>query len=169
MATSIHGSQQNVDGIHGIVGLGPYANEAARLAASVQSTDIHKVAFQTDTNGWWVLLSNSPIAWRKIAGPTPMQTESTTARTLALTDAGKYVRCTNGSATTVTVPPNASVAFNAGDTIIVMQAGAGQVTLSPGAGVTLNHRSSLTTKGQFSPLSLIYVGGDVWDVAGDET
>lgn len=60
-------------------------------------------------------------------------TESTTTRTLALTDANKYIRCTNASATTVTVAPQSSVTWADDTELYVYQAGAGQVTIAPGS------------------------------------
>lgn len=94
-------------------------------------------------------------------------TESTTARTLALSDAFKWIRCTNGSAVTVTVAPQGSVAWAAATEILIEQAGAGQVTIAPGSGVTL--RTSLTAKtyGQYAILGLKRVASDEWVLFGE--
>lgn len=96
-------------------------------------------------------------------------TESTTARTFGLTDSGGYVRTTNGSATTLTVPPNSSVAFAANTLISGIQAGAGQITFAQGAGVTINRPASrnLKTAEQYSSWALKKVATDVWDLCGD--
>lgn len=60
--------------------------------------------------------------------------------TLVLADAGKFVKITNGSAKTLTVPKNSSVAFPVGTEIEVYQGGAGQVTIAPVDGdVTLRN------------------------------
>jgi len=61
-----------------------------------------------------------------------------TTYTFVLTDHGGLVTANNASASTYTVPPNASVAFATGDWIEVLNIGAGTVTLSPGSGVTIN-------------------------------
>ena len=74
------------------------------------------------------------------------------------------MRYTNAAAVTATVPPNASVAFNTGTVITMRQAGAGQVTLAAGAGVTLN--GDLKTAAQHASIQIIKVGADVWDVTG---
>ncbi len=92
--------------------------------------------------------------------------QSGTTYTLVLTDKGKVVTCTNASAITLTVPPNSSVAFTAGDVVYVCQGGAGAVTISPGAGVTLKKPYSLTTGAQDAWLALVYMGSDVWRVTG---
>lgn len=96
-----------------------------------------------------------------------VNTQTGTSYTLLLSDAGGYVRMNNAASNTVTIPPSSSVAFTAGTVIVFNQVGAGQTTLAPGAGVTLNTPTSLSTRAQFSTISITYVGSDVWDVAGD--
>lgn len=88
-------------------------------------------------------------------------------RTLVLGDASAYVRMTRATANTVTVPPNASVAFPLLTRIDGIQAGAGQTTITPGSGVTINGTPGLKTRAQFSGWSLIKVGTDEWDLLGD--
>ncbi len=93
--------------------------------------------------------------------------DTTTARTLALTDAGKLVRMNNASATTVTVPPNSSVDFGEGAQIIVAAMGAGAVTVAAGAGVTLRSKdSALEIDGQYATASCVQVAADEWLVFG---
>lgn len=94
-------------------------------------------------------------------------TDATTTRTLALTDAGRYIRCTSGDATTVTVPPSTDVAFATGTVVTIRQAGAGQVTIAQGDGVTVNSPETLLARGQHATLSLIKVATDTWDLTGD--
>lgn len=90
-----------------------------------------------------------------------------TTYTLVLADASKAVECSNASAITLTVPPNASVAFPVGTVIEVLQVGAGQVTLAPGSGVTLNNANGLKTSKQWSAVTLRKRDTNVWLVAGD--
>ena len=93
--------------------------------------------------------------------------DTTTARTLALTDAGKLVRMNNASATTVTVPPNSSEAFGVGAQIIVAAMGAGAVTVAAGAGVTLRSKDdALEIGGQYAAASCVKVATDEWLVFG---
>lgn len=95
----------------------------------------------------------------------PTITDSTTARVLALTDAGAYIRMTNGSANTVTVPPEASVAWSSDTEISIRQAGAGSTSIVAGAGVTIN-ASSLVLLGQHATVTLKKVGVNIWDLMG---
>ena len=86
--------------------------------------------------------------------------------TLVLSDAYKIVRCNNASAITLTVPPNSSVGFVVGTTITIEQVGAGVVTVTQGAGVTINAFGGKNSAGQYSGLSLVKVDTDTWTLFG---
>lgn len=93
-----------------------------------------------------------------------------TSYTLVLTDDGKIVETNNGSANTLTVPPNSSVAFPVGTQILVLQTGAGQTTLAAGSGVTVNSKDGdLKLSGQWSAATLIKRATDAWVAVGDLT
>ena len=93
--------------------------------------------------------------------------DTTTARTLALTDAGQLIRMNNAGATTVTVPPNSSVAFGVGAQVIVAAKGAGTVTIAAGAGVTLRSKNAaLAIDGQYATASCVKIATDEWLVFG---
>ena len=89
----------------------------------------------------------------------PAVEEATVARTLQLTDAGKVIESTNASATTITVPPNASVAFPLGSVVTVYSSGVGGVTIAAGAGVTIRNLAALS---QYSERSLRKRATDEW-------
>jgi hypothetical protein len=118
---------------------------------------------------WWVCTNATGPVW---ATPTPIavvRTVSGTTDTLVIADAGKVVETGNASATTITVPPNSSVAFPVGTTIEFCQTAAGQLTLAAGAGVTLNNPSGLKTRAQWSTLAIRKRTTDTWVVCGDAT
>ena len=100
------------------------------------------------------------------SGPFVLVTETTTARTLSLTDARKYIRCTNASSVTVTVPPQSSVVWDADTEILVERAGAGSLTIAAGSGVTLRAPRTLVADVQYSVVTLKRVASDEWVVAG---
>jgi hypothetical protein len=86
--------------------------------------------------------------------------------TLVLGDKGKLIYMTKGTATTLTVPTNASVAFPVGETrIMVAQGGAGQVTIG-GASVTFRSTPGLKIAAQYGAAELIKIGTDEWLVIG---
>ena len=97
-----------------------------------------------------------------------------TSYTLVLTDAGKQVTMNNASASTLTVPPNSSVAFDVGVRIVVIQLGAGAVTLTAGAGVTISSQTTSLVMAQYQVATLIKQATNTWianlgssGVAGD--
>jgi hypothetical protein len=103
-----------------------------------------------------------------INGPTV--NAQTANYTLALTDAGKLVTMSVGSACTLTVPPNSSVAFAVGAAIAVVQKGAGQVTITAGSGVTINSfGGALKVAGQYAGVELYKEATDTWYAIGNVT
>ena len=87
--------------------------------------------------------------------------------TLVLSDRSKLVEISNASANTLTIPLNSSVAFPIGTQITVLQTGAGQTTLTPTGGVTLNGTPGLKLRTQWSSATLIKRGTDTWVAIGD--
>lgn len=94
----------------------------------------------------------------------PVITESTTGRTIASTDANKYIRCT--SATAVTITLNTGVG-QIGNEIVIEQAGAGQVTVAGTA--TVNAANGKKTANQYSVIFLKCVAANTWTLGGDAT
>jgi hypothetical protein len=85
-----------------------------------------------------------------------------TTYTLVLADGAKWITMSNASASTLTVPPNSSVAFPVGTQIEGAQLGAGQVTLTQGAGVTINATPGLKIAAQYGTFGLKKIATDTW-------
>lgn len=94
-------------------------------------------------------------------------TESTTSRTLSTDDGGTYIRCTNASPVTITVPTDATGGWSTELEILIEQAGNGQVTVSAAVGVTINTSETLKTEKQYSVIGLKRVGSDTWTLFGE--
>lgn len=91
-----------------------------------------------------------------------------TTYTLALTDGAKLVTLTNAAAITLTVPPNSSIAFPIGSQVLLYQGGAGQVTITAGAGVTIRSEGSkLKINGQYGVAGVVKVDTDEWVAFGN--
>jgi len=91
-----------------------------------------------------------------------------TTYTTVLGDDGKLVTCDNASAIALTIPPNSSVAYGIGTQINIMQLGAGQVTITAGAGVTLRSAGSkLKTNAQYAVATCCKIASDTWVVVGN--
>lgn len=95
-------------------------------------------------------------------------TETTTARTFQIGDAGNYVRFTNGSAINATVPNDAVIDYPIGTIIHCRQAGAGAVTFVEDSDVTINPPAdgTLVSSGQGATLALMKVAANTWDLIG---
>ena len=91
----------------------------------------------------------------------------TAAYTFVLADRGKLVTVSNGSAVDCTIPPNSSVAFAVGTSIMVAQTGAGQVTMVAGSGVTLRSTPGLKLRAQYSSCTCTKIATDEWLLTGD--
>ena len=86
----------------------------------------------------------------------------TASYTLAASDEGRCVQMSSGSATTLTVPSNASVAFPVGTVVWVRRLGAGGVTVAGAVGVNVRTAASLTLGAQYSTVWLHKVASDEW-------
>jgi hypothetical protein len=97
--------------------------------------------------------------------------EQTASYILVAGDADSKVISMNvASANTLTIPPNSSVPFPIGTQILATQTGAGQVTVTPGPGVTLRSAGgALKSRVQYSALGMVKVASDTWLVFGDIT
>jgi hypothetical protein len=91
-----------------------------------------------------------------------------TTYTTVLADDGKLVTCSNASAIALTIPPNSSVAYGIGTQINIAQLGAGTVTITAGAGVTLNSAGTkLKTDAQYAVATCVKTDTNTWFVVGN--
>ena len=102
-----------------------------------------------------------------LVAPLQINAQTGTTYTFVLADAGKMVTSSNGSAQTLTVPPNSSVAYATGTQIIVQAIGSGTATLAEGSGVTINSKdSNKDIDGQYAAATLIKTATNVWSLIG---
>ena len=125
-------------------------------ASAVTSTElgyVHGVtsAIQTQIDG-------------KAAAITPINAQTGTTYSLVAADAGKIVTCTNASAITVTVPAST---FSAGQSVIIGQVGAGQVTLAAGSGMTLHTTTTLKAKARYARIAVMFDSASEGTVIGE--
>jgi hypothetical protein len=93
-----------------------------------------------------------------------------TTYTTVLGDDGKLVTCDNAASIALTIPPNGTVAYGIGTQINIMQLGAGVVTITAGAGVTLrSNGTKLKTNGQYAVATCCKIASDTWVVIGNLT
>lgn len=88
--------------------------------------------------------------------------------TLVLGDAHKLVTLNKATAFTVTVPTDATVAFEVGDQVNLLQIGAGQVTVAGAAGVDVRSQGpKLKLNGQYAAATLVKIAANEWVLIGN--
>lgn len=119
----------------------------------------------------WTLLQGSTSGQRKLSpfkSPAVSASAQTDNYTLASSDFGKLVTMTHATAKTLTVPPNASVAFPLGTRIYVQQLGAGATSIAAGSGVTITQRSGTLVIGAANHLALLRkTATNTWELTVD--
>lgn len=95
--------------------------------------------------------------------------QKTDSYTVALGDRDSLIEVAAGSAKTITIPTNASVAYPIGTSIDILQTSTGQVTIAGAGGVTVNATPGLKLRTQWSSATLFKRGTDTWVVFGDLT
>lgn len=87
----------------------------------------------------------------------------------SLDERDTIIEISKSTATTLTIPANASVAYPVGTTLDIIQTGTGQVTIANAVGVTVNATPGLKLRTQWSSATLLKRGENTWLVYGDLT
>jgi len=127
----------------------------------------------TDTlgaaNQFLVSNASGQVTWQSTL-PSPLASSALTVINLALSNAEGVVVTTAALITDVRIPTNAGQAFPIGTKVTIIQEGAGQVTIAPTAGVTLNSEGGKTkTTAQYSVAHVVKTATDTWYAYGDIT
>ena len=116
-------------------------------------------ASNTDMDFTWTEQDDTTLSFNAQTG---------TTYTLVAADLGKLVTLSNASAITLTVPPSV---FAAGNQIHIQQIGAGQVTFSQGAGVTITSTGATASapklRAQYSAATIICTASNTFTILGD--
>ena len=147
-----------------LVALGKLQKQITDLTTTVagkQETLVSGTTIKTVNGASLLGAGNVAVA----AAPAPVITDATAARAAALTEAGSYIRWTNAAAKAYTVPPQTTVAWAADTELHGRNCAAGNLTLTPGAGVTLNapYLGTLVVP-PGGAYTLKRGAADVWDV-----
>lgn len=131
----------------------------------------------TPQPGWQVWVEDEArhvrfdgVAWVVVPRPgiAPIRTLTATTHMLEPTDTGHIVEAIGPAAVTITIPPEATVAFEIGTLINITQVGTGVATVQAGSGVSLNGVTggAVALDGQWSGVALTKRGTDAWVVQG---
>jgi hypothetical protein len=101
-------------------------------------------------------------------GTARLRTLTATAHTLQAIDAGSIIETTGSSGVTITIPPNASVAFAIGTLVNVTQIGGGTARVVSAPNVSLNGvvAGGVDLASQWSGAALTKRGADAWVIQG---
>jgi len=132
-----------------------------------ESSDEDKIRFDVAGTERAVLDANALDVTGNVIYNLARETQTGTTYTFVAGDRGKYVTMNNGSAQSVTVPPNSGVAFTVGTQIQVIGLGAGEITMVAGSGVTLRYTPGLKLRAQYSSVTCIKIATDEWVLVGD--
>lgn len=171
-----------------LLGRDIHANRPATAKkGSLYSCSTHNKIYQWDGAAWqdWATLAGSAAlptggtagqvltknsgtdydaSFATMTSTRTINAQTGTSYTLVLADAARaaFLTMANAAASTLTIPPNSSVAFLIGSVIEGAQLGAGQVTLTPGAGVTINATPGLKIAAQYGTFGLLKTATDTW-------
>jgi hypothetical protein len=146
---------------------------SAKIAAgAVGTSEIATSVTLTTPNigvasGTSLSVSGTVTAVGNVIGHAATNAQTGTTYTLVAADDGKVVEVLNASPITLTIPLNSSVPFTIGTQILVLQTGAGQITLAGAGGVTVNATPGLKLRTQWSSATLIKRATDTWVAVGD--
>jgi len=172
---------QGVQGNQGVQGEDGLQGDAGPEGAAAPELQIE---YSVDGTGGWMSTWNSTHYYLRTSADagatwsnavlfvgdttkTPIRDVATSYQ-LLLADAGRLVRVTSGTPRSVTVPPNALVAFPVESVISIEQGGAGNVNILAGSGVTINsYLGAKTLVGQHAVAGLIKTDTDEWTLYGN--
>lgn len=162
--------------IQGVVGQTANLQEWKTNAATVAKVDNAGRLYSYDGTAMTevtTLTGNQTLTNKTLINP--ISTIATNARTasyvLTLSDQSKVIEINSASATTLTIPGDANVNFPIGTYIVILQTGAGQITVDTMISVdwfiTLNSTPGKKLRAQWSMASLIKRGVNSWVLSGD--
>ena len=100
---------------------------------------------------------------------TPIIAKTDSYTLSALTERDSLVEVAKATATTITIPTDATLNFPIGTSIDILQTSTGQVTIAGAAGVTVNATPGLKLRTTWSSATLFKRAANTWVVYGDLT
>lgn len=148
------------------IGTGTYTATGTTLSRTLVESSTGSLLVATTAAEVYVTAAAADFA--DLIETASINPQTGTTYTLALTDRGQVVTIANAAANTITVPANATVAFDTGSVVTVIQKGAGATTITGATGVTVNGTSagSVSISAQYQGVSLLKVAADEWIASG---
>ncbi len=154
-------------------GLGALSSDSIKDADSdtkiqvEEASDEDKIRFDVAGSEFVVMDGSTVDVTGNVIDNIALNAQTGTTYTFVLADRGKLVTTSNGSAQTITIPPNSSVAYAVGTQVQVAGLGSGEVTMAAGSGVTIRSTPGLKLRAQYSSVTCIKIATDEWLLIGD--
>jgi hypothetical protein len=103
----------------------------------------------------------------KVPSATPISQKTASYTLSSINEKDSMIEMNSASATTVTIPTDAAVAFPIGTSLDVLRVGAGAVDVAAAGGVTVNATPGLKLRAQWSSATLIKRAANTWVLVGD--
>ena len=103
----------------------------------------------------------------KVPSATPISQKTASYTLSSVNEKDSMIEMNSASATTVTIPTDAAVAFPIGTSLDVLRVGAGAVDVAAAGGVTVNATPGLKLRAQWSSATLIKRAANTWVLVGD--
>jgi hypothetical protein len=149
-------------------------NDDANFATTVTNNLATKAPINDPTFTGLVTVSSSGVAFsdgtqtkQGVPSITTISQKTDSYTLGALTERDTIIEVSKASATTVTIPTDATLNFPVGTTLDIIQTGAGQVTIAGASGVTVNATPGLKLRAQWSSATLLKRAANSWLVFGD--
>ena len=140
---------------------------AAKIAAGAVGTSEIAASVTLTTPNIGAATGTSLTTTGNVISHIATNAQTGTTYTLVAADDGVVVELNNASPITMTVPLDSYVNFTVGTQIILLQTGAGQVTVAGAGGVTVNATPGLKLRTQWSSATLIKRAANTWVLIGD--
>jgi hypothetical protein len=133
-------------------------------AQTFADTDIFEVSVDNGSGGF---VSKKITGSGMRASTITANRQTGTSYTLVLSDAGKLIESNNGSANTISIPLNSSVAFEIGTQLIIAQYGSGKTRIVGIGGVTVRSAGGKSyIENQYGMATIIKIATDEWYLSG---
>ena len=116
-----------------------------------------------------VAFSDGTQAKEGVPSRTPIIAKTDSYTLSALTERDSLIEVAKATATTITIPTDATLNFPVGTSIDILQTSTGQVTIAGAAGVTVNATPGLKLRTTWSSATLFKRAANTWVVYGDLT
>jgi hypothetical protein len=144
----------------------------APLVLDKAINDLTDVTSSSPIDGQFIVYDNATETYINktvdtLASKISFNQQTGTSYTLVLSDKDKLVELNNTAAVSLTVPSDTTADFPIGTSISLLQVGLGQVSVTPGSGVTINSTPGLNLRTQWSSATLIKRAANLWLLSGD--